>query len=70
MAADPELKIERLPLAGTLTDRVCGALIALEGGDHGFFGDLDQWEGWKAERRKHSKHRPEKPAEVEISSPS
>ena len=53
-----------------LLDRVCGALIALEGGDHGFFGDLDQWEGWKADRKKHHRHRPEQPAEIEISSPS
>jgi ATP-binding cassette subfamily F protein uup len=53
-----------------LLDRVCGALIAIEGGAHGFFGDLEQWEGWKAERRKTHKHRPEKPAEIEISSPS
>lgn len=33
MAADPELKIERLSLAGTLTDRVCDALIELISGD-------------------------------------
>lgn len=33
MAADPEFKIERLALAGTLTDRVCGALIELISGD-------------------------------------
>ena len=33
MAADSELKIERLPLAGTLTDRVCDALIELISGD-------------------------------------
>ena len=34
-----------------LLDRSCGALIALEDGDHGFFGDLDQWETWKAARK-------------------
>ena len=53
-----------------LLDRVCGALIALEGGDHGFFGDLAQWEGWKADRKKHPKHRSEQTVEIGISSPS
>ena len=33
MAADPEFKVERLALAGTLTDRVSGALIELISGD-------------------------------------
>ena len=33
MAADPELKIERLAISGTLTDRVSGALIELISGD-------------------------------------
>ncbi len=53
-----------------LLDRVCGALIALEGGDHGFFGDLEQWEGWKSARKQNSKPRREIPPEIEISSPS
>jgi ATP-binding cassette subfamily F protein uup len=33
-----------------LLDRLCDSLIALDGGDHGIFGDLEQWEGWKADR--------------------
>jgi GntR family transcriptional repressor for pyruvate dehydrogenase complex len=33
MASAPDFKIERLSLSGTLTDRVCGALIDLIGGD-------------------------------------
>ncbi len=52
-----------------LLDRVCGALIALEDGDHGFFGDLEQWEGWKTGRKKNRKAREEK-LEIEISTPS
>ncbi len=40
-----------------LLDRVSGALLALEAGDHGFFGDLDQWELWKTSRKEKQKTR-------------
>ncbi len=34
-----------------LLDRVCGAVLGLDGrGGHGYFGGLDQWEEWKAEK--------------------
>ncbi len=40
-----------------LLDRVSGALPALGDGDHGFFGDLDRWGGWKAARKTSQKTR-------------
>ncbi len=34
-----------------LLDRVCGGILGLDGrGGHGWFGGLDLWEEWKAER--------------------
>ncbi len=34
-----------------LLDRLCGAILGLDGkGGHGFFGGLEQWEEWKALR--------------------
>lgn len=34
-----------------LMDRVCGAVAGLDGrGGHGYFGGLEQWEDWQAER--------------------
>lgn len=34
-----------------LLDRVCGAVLGLDGrGGHGYFGGLEQWEEWKEQR--------------------
>jgi len=34
-----------------LLDRLCGTIVGLDGkGGHGFFGGLEQWEAWKAQR--------------------